>query len=66
MVTKTDKYLNKFVASQTAGDVKVLVQAPGFEYRFESENALPMHFIASSTKLRFLFHEWNIDYRIAN
>jgi CubicO group peptidase (beta-lactamase class C family) len=51
MVTKTDKYLNKFVASQTAGDVKVLVQAPGFEYRFESENALPMHFIASSTKL---------------
>lgn len=51
MVAKADKYLNKFVTSQTAGDVKVLVQAPGFEYRFESENALPMHFIASSTKL---------------
>ena len=51
MVAKAEKYLNKFVTSQTAGDVKVLVQAPGFEYRFESENALPMHFIASSTKL---------------
>lgn len=51
MVAKVDKYLNKFVASQTAGDVKVLVRSPSFEYRFESENALPMHYIASSTKL---------------
>ena len=51
MVAKADKYLNKFVSSQTAGDVKVLVNGPSFEYRFESENALPMHCIASSTKL---------------
>ena len=51
MVAKVDKYLNKFVTSQTAGDVKVLVNGPNFEYRFESENALPMHCIASSTKL---------------
>ena len=51
MVAKVDKYLNEFVTSQTAGDVKVLVNGPNFEYRFESENALPMHCIASSTKL---------------
>ena len=51
MVTKADKYLNKFVKNQTSGDVKVLVDGPDFEYRFDSENALPMHCIASSTKL---------------
>ena len=51
MVTKADKYLNKFVKTQTSGDVKVLVDGPDFEYRFESENSLPMHCIASSTKL---------------
>ena len=51
MVTKVEKYLDKFVTSQTAGDIKVLIEAPGFEYRFESESEFPLHYIASSTKL---------------
>ena len=74
MTEKADKYLTKFVRSQQVGDVKVLVESPNFTYRFDSVNALPMHCIASSTKLytnALIFmlvenHQLKLDTPVAN